>query len=90
MVRVPLTSDGVGLRRAELESQVGTIERDPSRLQDVAVQAAARHPEWPRYAVLRLEDTVTHLRDGRVAETTHEVLATWRVVDPEHPRAVGS
>ncbi|GAA4353874.1 hypothetical protein [Angustibacter luteus] len=85
-VRVPLTPGGVGLRRAEIEDQAKLIQADPARLQDIAVAAARRHPEWPRYREVRLVDDVTHLHDGRVAGTTHEVLATWTVVDPLDPQ----
>ncbi|MGL5817882.1 MAG: hypothetical protein ACRCYR_09990 [Phycicoccus sp.] len=84
-VVVPLTSDGVGVRRAEIEAQVPQIVADPSRLQGLAVQAAARHPGWSRYLRLRLVDDVTLLRDGRVAGTERRVLASWTVTDPEDP-----
>jgi hypothetical protein len=87
-LRVPLTSGGVGVRRAEIEGQLPRIVRDPSMLQALAVAAYERHPGWPRYARLRLRVQVTHLRDGRVAGTEDQVLATWTVPDPEHPRPV--
>ncbi|MGL5858202.1 MAG: hypothetical protein ACRC35_07350 [Angustibacter sp.] len=89
-VRVPLTADGVGIRRAEIEAQVPRIIADPSRLQAVAVQAAVRHPRWPRYRALRLVDDVTVLRGGRVVDRVTRVLAEWRVVDPAAPRMLGS
>ncbi|WP_426566804.1 hypothetical protein ACPPVT_09835 [Angustibacter sp. McL0619] len=89
-VQVPLTPSGVGVRRAEVEAQQHLIQGDPSRLQAIAVAAAARHPNWPRYRTLRVVDDVTHLREGRVAGTSHDVLATWDVVDPEHPQPVGT
>jgi hypothetical protein len=85
-VPVPLTPGGVGLRRAEIEDQVQLIKADPSRLQALAVAAARRHPQWARYAQVVLVDDVTHLRDGRVSGTTHEVLASWTVVDPADPQ----
>jgi len=86
--RVPLTSGGVGVRRAEIEGQLPRIERDPSMLQALAVAAYRLHPEWPRYARLRVEVQVTRLRDGRVAGTEHRVLASWTVPDPQRPRPV--
>jgi hypothetical protein len=86
LVPVPLTPGGIGLRRAEIEDQVQLIRADPSRLQALAVAAARRHPEWPRYRVVRLVDDVTHLRDGRVAGTSHDVLAAWSVLDPPDPQ----
>lgn len=89
-VMVPLSASGVGVRRAEIEAQGAMIRRDPSRLQAVAVQAAARHPRWSRYLRLRLIDDVTVLRDGRVAGTERRVLASWTVVDPAGPRPVGA
>jgi hypothetical protein len=86
--RVPLTPGGVGVRRAEIEGQLPRIVRDPSMLQSLAVAAAEKHSEWPRYARLRLAVQITHLRDGRVAGTERQVLATWTVPDPQHPRPV--
>ena len=89
-VRVPLSSDGVGIRRAEIEAQLAGFRAQPARLQDIAVQAYRRHPEWPRYAQLRLVDDVTHLRDGRVTGTSHDLLATWTVVEPSEPQPLGA
>jgi hypothetical protein len=86
--RVPLTSGGVGVRRAEIEGQLPRIQHDPSMLQDLAVAAYRMHPDWPRYARLRVEEQVTRLRGGRVAGTEHRVLASWTVPDPERPRPV--
>ncbi len=87
-VPVPLSADGVGVRRAEIEGQIPAIEKEPWRLQALAVQAAQRHPQWPRYATVRLVDNVTQLRGGRVADRRREVLATWSVVNPADPQPV--
>jgi hypothetical protein len=81
-VRVPLTVNGVGLGRAEVEGQLPRFVADPSLLQHIAVAAARRHPDQPRYTRLRLEQEVSDLQDGEVVSTTTVLLATWDVVDP--------
>lgn len=89
-VRVPLSSAGVGVRRAEIEGQLPRIQRDPSMLQALAVSAARLHPDWPRYARLRLAQSVTALRDGRLAGTTTQVLASWTVLEPHDPQPLAA
>ncbi len=84
-VRIPLTADGVGVRRAEIESQLPDFQNNPAKLQALAAQAARRHPKWPRYRALRLIDDLTQLREGRVSGTSREVLATWVVQNPDNP-----
>lgn len=86
VVEVPLGRGGVGLERAEIEGQVEGLVRHPNRLQGIAVAAKARLPDQERYAVVRLLDEVSQLRDGRVVSRRTEVLSTWRVVDPADPK----
>lgn len=82
-VRVPLSVSGVGLGRAEVEGQLPRFVKDPSLLQAIAVAAARRHPDWPRYTRLRLRQEVSQLDDGVVVSTSEEQLADWVVVDPQ-------
>ena len=82
-VRVPLSVSGVGLGRAEVEGQLPRFVKDPSLLQAIAVAAARRHPDWPRYIRLRLRQEVSQLDDGVVVSTSEEQLADWVVVDPQ-------
>jgi hypothetical protein len=82
-VRVPLSVSGVGLGRAEVEGQLPRFVKDPSMLQAIAVAAARRHPDWPRYTRLRLRQEVSQLDDGVVVSTSEEQLADWVVVDPQ-------
>ncbi len=81
-VRVPLSVGGIGLGRAEVEGQLPRFVKDPSLLQSIAVAAARRHPQWPRYTQLRLRQEVSELADGIVVSTHTEQLADWTVVDP--------
>ncbi len=82
--RVPLTVGGVGLGRAEVEGQLPRFVADPSLLQAIAVAAARRHPDRPRYTRLWLRQEVSDLRAGTVVSTSTLELATWTVRDPEH------
>lgn len=76
-VRVPLSTTGVGIGRAEIEGQLPDIERDPSLLGSVAVAARRLHPEWPAYVRLELRQQVTPLHRGRLGRPHDVVLATW-------------
>ncbi len=83
VVRVPLTVGGVGLGRAEVEGQLPRFVADPSMLQAIAVAAARRHPDQPRYTRLWLRQEVSDLDDGTVVSTSTVQLATWTVRDPQ-------
>lgn len=86
-VVVPLGAGGIGLERAEIEGQQTAIEAEPKRLQAVAVAASRSLPDDPRYRTVYLVDTVQQLKDGAAdGAPVRKVLATWQVVDPDHPR----
>lgn len=78
-VQVPLTSEGVGIPRAEIEGQLPQIERDPSLLQAIAVAQRRRHPDQPQYRRLYLMVDVTRLVDRRPAGHEIDQLAVWDV-----------
>jgi hypothetical protein len=78
-VSIRLGSTSTGMRRAEVEGQVGQYMADPSRLQDIARAVAAKRPELP---ALRDVSVVQHrylLKNGGVVGETDVVLATWTV-----------
>lgn len=76
-VRVPLSTNGVGIGRAEIEGQLPDFERDPALLGSVAVAAHRQHPDWPAYVRLELRQQVTPLHRGRLGRPHDVVLATW-------------
>lgn len=78
-VRVPLTSEGVGIPRAEIEGQLPQIERDPSLLQGIAVAQRRRHPDQAQYLRLYLMVEITQLQDRRPAGQSVDQLAVWEV-----------
>jgi hypothetical protein len=79
LVRVPLSLDGVGIKRAEIEGQLTKIVADPSLLQAVATAQRDRNPEQPQYERLYLRQKVTELVDGEIGASRMETLATWDV-----------
>ena len=85
-VRVPFGVDGIGLGRAELEEQLDRVVADPSLLQAIAVAHARRLPGQPAYVQVRLMQRVSQLSDGVEVSRADEVLATWRVRNPESLR----
>ncbi|WP_018158111.1 hypothetical protein [Demetria terragena] len=84
-VDIPLGYGGIGLERAEIEGQRERIVREPNRLQAVAVMWAAYAPDRPRLARVDMVDTVSTLRDSRVAGRQRVTVATWSVPDPANP-----
>jgi hypothetical protein len=79
-VKVWLDQMGIGVGRAEIEAQLPRIEADPSLLQGVARAYAWRYPNRPPLVEVRLEQTTTHLKDGKPdGPSTTAVLATWDV-----------
>jgi hypothetical protein len=79
-VDVPLTIEGAGIARAEIEARTGEIVADPSKLQAVADGWGRKHPDQPKYLKLELIRDTTTLVKGRVhGPPTSEVLATWQV-----------
>lgn len=78
-VRLPLSSTGCGIGRAEIEGQAGSIVANPSWLQIVAESCERLHPNDPRYVrVYLVQDTIV-LDDGRPGPTTTDILTTWTV-----------
>lgn len=78
-VQVPLDAGGVGVKRADIELQLSSIEADPSRLQALANAQRRLHPHQPQYVRLFVIDTVTQLRNREPVGTTTSTLAHWDV-----------
>lgn len=78
-VRLPLSSTGCGIGRAEIEGQAGSIVANPSRLQIVAESCERLHPAAPRYLRVYLVQDTTVLDHGRPGRPTTDILVTWTV-----------
>ena len=79
-VDVPLSIEGAGIARADIEARQGEIIANPSLLQAVADGWARQHPDKPKYVRLELIRDTTTLVDGRVSgPPTSKVLAVWQV-----------
>ena len=75
---VELTTDDVGLRRAEILGQMDRLRADPELLGDLATAHARLHPDAPRLRELRLMTGVHRLKQGRSVSFDEEVVASWR------------
>lgn len=79
-VDVPLSIEGAGIARADIEARQGEIIANPSLLQSVADGWARQHPDKPKYIRLELIRDTTMLVDGRVSgPPTSKILAVWQV-----------
>jgi hypothetical protein len=79
-VKVPLNSRGVGIGKADIESQLHRIVDDPSLLQVIADAWAQLHPDADRYLKLYLMRDTYQLAAGRQdGAPATETLATWEV-----------
>jgi hypothetical protein len=76
--KVELTTDDVGLRRAEVLGQMDRLRADPELLGDLATAHARLHPDAPRLSELRLVTGVHRLEQGRSVSLDEEVVASWR------------
>jgi hypothetical protein len=67
-----------GMRRAEIEGQVGRFRRDPALLAELSLAHSRQHPKEPAYAEVRVVERRYRLRDSRpTGDTTEQVVATW-------------
>ena len=69
---------GTGLRRAELEAEVGGFIKDPASLQSLAKAHAELHPDEPAYVEVQVVQLDQHLRHAALADQTTKVVAQWR------------
>lgn len=78
-IKVSMSAAGGGLKRAEVEGQMGRFIRDPSLLQGIADAQRRRHPDQPGYRRLYVVMEVTKLDHGRPAGTYRQIRVTWNV-----------
>ena len=80
--RIVLTGDAVGLRRAEIEGQLGRFRRQPALLGAVATAYRERHPDGP--PLVRIEIVVRHfaLSGGKPTGAWHDTVeVAWTAED---------
>ncbi|MBB5786569.1 hypothetical protein [Jiangella mangrovi] len=79
-VRVPLNPQGVGVGRADIESQLNRIVDDPSLLQSIADAWTELHPGADPYVRLYVMRDTYQLKDGiQQGDPDVEELTTWEV-----------
>ncbi len=76
-VRVPLTLDGIVVKRAEIEGHQAEFTKHPAQLGALITAQRVRHPDQPQYVRVYLRGDVTRLRDARPAGTFVRTLAEW-------------
>jgi hypothetical protein len=68
-----------GLRRAEIEGQVGRFRADPALLAELSRAHDRLHPGQPAYDVVRVVERRYRLRGSRpTGEQTEQVVAQWQ------------
>lgn len=68
-----------GLRRAEVEGQVGRFRADPDLLAALSRAHARLHPDEPALVEVRVVEQVYELRDSRpTGEESERVVARWQ------------
>lgn len=83
--RVSLSAQGLGIERSEIEGQLPSFIRDPSRMQAIAILRARRQPDAPRYTAIYLRNRQTRLDADRTEKIID--LASWQVRNPQDPEA---
>ena len=75
----PLLIDDFGLRRADLEGQVGRHEVEPAVvLAELARTYRRLHDGDFPYVALQLSDRVYDLKDGKPVDETSRIIGVWR------------
>lgn len=68
-----------GLKRAEVEGQVGRFRADPSLLAALAVAHDRLRPDQPAFVEIRVVERVHQLRDSRpTGRETERVVVRWQ------------
>ena len=68
----------LGVRRAEIEGQLGRFQDDPERLALLAATYEARHPDAPPIAEIEIRTRKIEMDDGRpTGEEESTVRARW-------------
>jgi hypothetical protein len=75
---VPVPDTATGMRRAEIEGQVGGFRQDPALLGALSRAHARLHPDEPAYVVVRVVEREYRLRNSRpTGDQTDRVVAQW-------------
>jgi hypothetical protein len=75
---VPVPDSATGLRRAEIEGQVGRFLAEPALLGALSRAHDQIHPGAAAYVVVRVVERRYRLRDSRpTGEATDRVVASW-------------
>ncbi|MDQ1650666.1 MAG: hypothetical protein QOG60_2723 [Frankiaceae bacterium] len=74
---VELEPETVGLRRAEMEGQIGRVVEQPHLLGALAVAHHRLQPGAPQWQQVDLVEHHVQLRGGRVQSESAVVLASW-------------
>lgn len=83
--RVALSAQGLGIERSEIEGQLPSFIREPSRMQAIAILRARREPDAPRFTAVYLRNRQTRLDAARTEKIID--LASWQVRDPQDPES---
>jgi hypothetical protein len=76
VIVVPDTA--TGMRRAEIEGQVGRFRTHPELLAELSVAHDRLHPGEPPYDMVRVVEKRYRLHDSRpTGDATERVVATW-------------
>ena len=75
---VSVTFKSLGLRRAEVEGQIGQHREDPNLLPNLAKAYERAHPRGPELAELELVNRIFYLRNGKVVGRDVKTLGVWR------------
>jgi hypothetical protein len=73
-----LSTASFGLRRAEVEGQLGRMQEDPRLLGELVRAREALRADLPRLSELRLVQIQYLLEDGRRIGYRETVMAEWR------------
>jgi hypothetical protein len=74
---VELEPETVGLRRAEMEGQIGRVVEQPQLLGALAVAHQRLQPKAPQWQQVDLVEHRVQLHDGRVLSESTVTLASW-------------
>jgi hypothetical protein len=78
-IKLSMSALGAGLKRAEVEGQMGRFVRDPSLLQGIADAQHRLHPGQPALTRLYVVMKVTKLNHGRPVGDSMRTVVTWDV-----------
>jgi hypothetical protein len=77
--RFEIRTEKVGLRRADVEGQVGKLQESAEWLAARLAKAYAQfNPDEPRLVELRVYERIFYMEGGRPVREDEETLAVWR------------